>query len=146
MAIKARFVGREKLLARLNQLAPDTEKEAAQAQMDAANELASAIAARAPMGYSGAYARSIRGGRIAEHPGQAVFSTSKDKNATGVFADYLWRWLEFGTGPRVQSSTGRRTGKMPAQPHIFPTFRAMRKRIRRKVAGAINKAVRKAKR
>jgi HK97 gp10 family phage protein len=60
-------------------------------------------------------------------------SATKDPNAWGIFADFKWRWLEFGTR------------KMRARPHIFPTYRAARKKIRRKIANAINKEIRKAK-
>lgn len=31
-------------------------------------------------------------------------------------------WVEFGTGPRVQKSTGRETGQMPAEPFMRPAF------------------------
>ncbi|WAX93194.1 HK97 gp10 family phage protein [Aminobacter sp. NyZ550] len=134
MAIKAKMLGREAVTRRLRRLVPDAEKEAASAQLEAAQELATAIEQRAPLGESGDYRASIEGGRLADKPQNAVFgSSTKDPNATGIFADYIWRFLEFGTV------------KMAAQPHIFPTYRAMKKRIRRKVAGAINKAVRKAK-
>lgn len=135
MAVRAKFEGREKVMARLRRLVPDAEKEAAKAQLEAANELAAAIRGRAPV-RTGEYRDSIQGGRLSDAPsgGQLVgIRGTKDPNATGIFARFLWRFLEFGT---FSSS---------AKPHIFPTYRAMKKRIRRKVAGAVNKAVRKAK-
>ncbi|MGN6146880.1 MAG: HK97-gp10 family putative phage morphogenesis protein [Mesorhizobium sp.] len=143
MAIKAKMLGREAVMRKLNQLVPEAEKELAEAQLDAAVDLADAIRPRAPVD-EGDYARSIEGARLADKPGTAVIGAStKDKNATGVFADHKWRWIEFGTGERVQKTTGRRVGRMPAQPHIMPTYRAKIKAIRRKMAGAVNKAVRK---
>jgi HK97 gp10 family phage protein len=149
MAIKARFLGREAVMRRLRKLVPDAEKEAAKAQLEAAEELAEAIEARAPIGRgddAGDYRASIRGGRIADAPGKSVRGTraTKDPNATGVFANYKWRWIEFGTAERFKKN-GASSGKMPAEPHIFPTYRAMKKKIRRKVAGGINEAVRRAK-
>ncbi|WP_181182629.1 hypothetical protein [Mesorhizobium sp. B3-1-9] len=60
-------------------------------------------------------------------------NATKDPNATGIFAEFIWRFLEFGTV------------KMAARPHIFPTYRAYRKKLRRRIAGAVNRAVRKAK-
>jgi HK97 gp10 family phage protein len=133
VAIRAKFEGREAVMRKLRRLVPDAEIEAAKAQLEAAQELAVAIEARAPLGQTGDYRASIEGAKLSDKPGKAVLgSTSKDPNATGIFADYIWRFLEFGTV------------KMAAQPHIFPTYRAMKKRIRRKIAGAINKAVRKA--
>lgn len=129
---------------KLNQLVPEAEKELAEAQLEAAVDLADAIRPHAPVD-DGDYQRSIRGGRVADNPGAAPIGLrrTKDKNATGVFADFKWRWIEFGTGERVQKTTGRRVGRMPAKAHIFPIFRAKRKAIRRKMAGAVNKAVRK---
>jgi hypothetical protein len=130
---------------KLNQLVPEAEKELATEQLAAAVDLANAIRPRAPVG-EGEYARSLEGARLADKPQAAVLgSNSRDKNATGVFADHRWRWLDFGTAERVQKTRGRRVGAAPAQPHIFPTFRAKRKAIRRKMAGAVNKAVRRVK-
>ena len=39
---------------------------------------------------------------------------------------YLGLWIEQGTGPRVQKTTGRRTGSMPAQPFLGPSLPAKR--------------------
>jgi HK97 gp10 family phage protein len=150
MAIKAKFMGREALMKRLRQLVPEIDQMVATAQLEAAEDLAAAIEERAPIGDgddAGDYRASIKGGRIADHPGKAVIGTSdiKDKNATGVFANRKWRWLEFGTSERKVKKTGKSSGRMPAQPHIFPTYRAKKKAIRRKVSTAINRAVRRAK-
>jgi len=146
MAIRAKFMGREKLAKRVRELVPDIDQEAAKAQLEAAEELAEAIEQRAPIGETGDYRSSIRGGKLSDNPGAAVFGLrqTKDKNATGIFASFLWRWLEYGTAQRTVKSTGKSSGKMTAQPHIFPTYRQHQKRIRRKVANAINRAVRRA--
>jgi hypothetical protein len=147
MAMKAKFLGREAVMRRLNQLVPDAEKELASVQLEVAKEVAARIAARAPTGDSGEYQRSIEGARLADRPGKSRVvgsSETKDKNATGVFAEYIWKWLEFGTKDRVVKKTGKSAGKMTPQPHIFPTWRAYRKTARRKMATAVNKAVRKA--
>lgn len=143
MAIKAKMMGREALIRKLSHLAPEAEKQLADAQMEGAVELADAIRARAPVD-EGDYARSIEAARLSDKRATSVLAgNTRDKNATGVFASHIWRWIEFGTGDRVQKTTGRRVGRMPAQRHIFPTFRAKRKAIRRKMANAVNKAVRK---
>lgn len=165
MAVKAKMLGREAVMRRLNQLVPEAEKELAQAQLDVAKEAAARIAARAPNGDSGEYQRSIEGDRLSNRPGQERVvggNATKDKNATGVFADWRWRFLEFGTRAHVikaksapalrfRGSDGRvvsaKSVKHPgakAQPHIFPTWRAYQKTARRKLANAVNKAVRKA--
>lgn len=136
MAIKAKFLGREAVMKKLNAMLPDAERELAQAQMDVAREAASRIAARAPVGATGDYKASIQADRLADRPKNELLGAireTKDKNATGVFAKFTWRFLEFGTV------------NMVARPHIFPTWRAYRKTARRKMAAAVNKAVRKAK-
>lgn len=149
MALKATMIGRDAVMRRLRELVPDAEKAAAKAQLEAAQDLAKDIAARAPVGIdagAGDYKASIRAGRLADNPGKDLVgrAPTKDPNATGVFADYKWRWIEYGTKERFKRN-GASTGIMPRKPHIFPTFRANRKRIRRKIANAINRAVRKAK-
>lgn len=137
MVYKAKFQGREAVMRRLNQMVPDVERELAAVQMEVAQEVADRIAARARsmIGGTGEYHRSIEADLLSNRPMNELVGTinlTKDKNATGVFAKFTWRWLEFGTV------------KMAARPHIFPTWRAYRKTARRKLANAVNKAVRRA--
>lgn len=164
MAIKAKMLGREALMRKLNQVVPEAEKQLADAQLEAAKDVAGKIAARAPT-KSGEYKASIEGGRLADRPGQARVlggNATKDKNATGVFAAWYWRFLEFGTSAHViraknapalrfRGQGGQLVSKesvahpgSSAQPHVFPTWRAFRKTARRRMAAAVNKAVRKA--
>lgn len=144
MRIKATVLGRDEVMRRLRAVVPEAEKELAKAQLEGAQELANRIKGRAPR-ETGRYQASIEADRLANRPGQRrvggkvkstttgkALGATKDPNATGIFAEYIWRFLEFGTV------------KMGARPHIFPTFRAYRKRLRRKMAGAVNKAVKKA--
>ncbi len=139
MAIKAKMLGREKVTRLLNQVVPEAEKELAKAQLEGAQSVANKIKPRAPGPRTGAYQASIQAARLADRPkeralgGGASNSNSKDPNATGVFADFIWRFLEFGTV------------KMAKRPHIFPTWRQERKRVRRNMAAAVRKAVNKAK-
>lgn len=166
MKVKARVLGREKVMAKLRELVPEAEKELAKAQMEVAHELANRIRSRAPG--SGRYRATIQADLLANRPtakaikGSAARKT-KDPNATGIFADYIWRFLEFGTQAHVISPKkgeylvfrgpdGRwvytKQVKHPgtvAHPHIYPTYRAYKKKLRRKMANAVNKAVRKAK-
>jgi len=57
---------------------------------------------------------------------------------------------EFGTGPRVQASTGRATGAMPARPFLRPAWDMaqpiMLATLRREVWAEIEKAVERARR
>ena len=139
MAIKAKILGREKVMRLLNQVVPEAEKELAKAQMEGAQQLANKIKPRAPGPRTGAYQASIQAARLADRPkeravgGSAANANTKDPNATGVFADYIWRFLEFGTV------------KMAKRPHIFPTYRQEKPKIRRKMAAAVRKAVKRVK-
>lgn len=123
-------------MAKLNALVPNAEPDIAAAQLDVARELASRIASRAPV-RTGDYRSSIQGDRLSNRPGKqsaiGLKGNTTDRNATGIFAEFIWRFIEFGTV------------NMPARPHIYPTYRAFKKTARRKVAGAVNKAIRKAK-
>lgn len=49
--------------------------------------------------------------------------------------------VEFGTAPRKHEKTGKRTGKMPAQPFLLPAARLENKRLQ----GRISRGVRKIK-
>lgn len=40
-----------------------------------------------------------------------------------------WRWEEFGTGERVQKTTGRRTGRMPARPFVVAQVEQLRREM-----------------
>lgn len=166
MRVKAKIEGRDAVMRRLRKLVPDAEAQLAKAQLDAAEDLADKIRARAPGGETGRYRASIGADRLVNREGVDAAGTiggrTKDPNATGIFASFLWRFLEFGTKAHViEPKSGKylvfRTGDgsliskrrvnhpgSVAHPHIFPTFRANRKKIRRRMADAVNRAVRKA--
>jgi hypothetical protein len=145
--VRAKFEGREKVMARLRAIAPAAETELATAQLEAAQDLAGKIRNRAPG--DGEYRRSIQGDKLANRPqsraiGRGLKGGTKDKNATGVFGEWIWRLLEFGTKERFHRN-GKSVGSGPRLPHIFPTYRAHKKTIRRKMANAVNRALRKTK-
>jgi HK97 gp10 family phage protein len=138
MKTKATFLGREKTMRLLNGIVPEAERELAKEQINAAKSLATKIKSRAPGPRSGEYEASIQADRLANRPneravGKGINNETKDPNATGVFANFIWRFLEFGTV------------KMRKRPHIFPTYRQERPKIRRKMAAAVRKAVNKVK-
>ena len=54
--------------------------------------------------------------------------------------DYRARWFEFGTSERFQKS-GKSTGVLPQHPFFFPSYRAMRKRIKSRVTREMKKAI-----
>lgn len=62
---------------------------------------------------------------------QAAFNGMRSRNkwafVVGLRRPFssLTHLLEFGTGPRVQKTTGRSTGSMPAQPFMRPALEEM---------------------
>lgn len=160
MALKTKILGREALSKRLNDVAPSIEKYAAPVKLELAEEAADKIAARAPTGATLDYMHSIEAGRLADHPDKKPvgINPSKDPTATGVFAPFIWRFLEFGTAPHNTapgggSALGQATHSegggtqhpgTAAQPHIFPTWREMKARAKRKIQAAVNKGVKEA--
>jgi HK97 gp10 family phage protein len=154
MAVTAELKGREALMRRLNQLAPNVEKYSAEAKLDIAKDAANQIANAAPRS-TGEYAASIEADLIANRPDQKQvgINNTKDPSAAGVYADYIWRFLEFGTAPHNTAPGGSNksySGPVnlhpgtPARPHVFTAWRAMKKKARRKLLAAVNKAVREA--
>jgi len=163
MALRGKMVGRAALLRKIRDVVPSVEDEYAGAIELGARELADAIHARAPRD-AGDYAASIEAARLSGRPeaGQLVgMRQTKDPNAWGIFADWMWRFLEFGTkahiirprkpggrlrfsvnGEGVSAAQVMHPGSAP-RPHIFPTYRQYRKRIRSRVARSITKALRK---
>jgi len=53
-------------------------------------------------------------------------------------------WFEFGTEMRVQKTTGKETGILPAQPFFWPNYRDRRKFIKRNLRAAITRGIKKA--
>lgn len=159
MAIMAELKGREALMRRLNQLAPNVEKYAAEAKLEIGRDAAKQIASKAPRN-TGDYADSFKAELISANAEKAVvgISATKDPSAVGIYASYIFRFIEFGTAPHstakgggtvlgkktaAAAGTGMHPGT-PAQPHIFPTWRSLKKKARKKLLAAVNKGVREA--
>jgi HK97 gp10 family phage protein len=136
MALRAKITpqSRDAVMKRLRDLVPDAEAAAARAQAQSAQELAAAIKPRIPV-VTGKLRASIEADLVSNRPGKKPvgITATKDPNAQGIFAEWYWRFVEFGT---------RRS---KAKPAIFPTYRQFRKKIRRNIANAINREIRKAK-
>lgn len=157
---KTKITGRAALTRRLREVAPNAEKYAADAKYDVAQEAAELIENAAPLGDTGDYRASIQGDWQRNRPNAPTIGgeRSKDPDATGIYANYIWRFLEFGTAPHNTAkgggnALGRATftvgggNRHPgtrAQPHLFSTWRAFRPKAMRRVRDAINRAVREA--
>lgn len=145
---------------RLNALAPNAEKYAADAKINIMTDFASEMEQKAPTGATLEYMHSFDADFIRNRPSQEQvgIQASKDKDAVGLFASFIWRFLEFGTAPHsTAKGSGTVAGKMaaaanpsgmhrgsPAQPHIFPNWRAFKPTAKKRINAAINKAVREA--
>jgi hypothetical protein len=162
MVLKAQVLGREALMRRLNTIAPNIEKYTADEKKAAGDDLADAVRRVAPTGETLDYMESIQADLIADRPAQEQVGvrTSKDPSAVGLFAKFIWRFLEFGTRPHNVAKDGgtvlgkkqtKATGAIMhpgsvAKPHIFPIYRAMKPKIRRRIRNAVNRAIREARR
>lgn len=158
MALKATFIGRDKLQAKLDAIAPKAAIYAAAAKLQIAEEAAGKIAQGAPRGATLVYAESIVGDFLKNHPKQSQVGIrdTKDPDAAGIFAPFIWRFLEFGTAPHnTAKGGGSPLGKAThtggggtqhpgtaRQPHIFNVWRTMRAGAKKKIQAAVNKAVR----
>lgn len=130
---QAKFENRASVMRRLDAIAPGARVAAGKAQAEAAATLAEAIRSKAPSD-TGEYRASIEAAPLSSRPGgkSVGIRQTKDQNAQGIFALYIWRFLEFGTV------------KMRARPHVFPTYRQRRKTIRAMISRAVNMAVKAA--
>lgn len=165
MAFKATIVGREELMRRLDAIAPGAASAIADTKLEVAREAARRIEAAAPVGATGAYKDSIIGARQADMPADArpVFGiTSKDPDAVAVYADFIWKFLEYGTAPHLikgrngknlvfTAANGARVSipsvnhpGIRAEPHVFPTWKAYRATAKRKISAALTKAIKQA--
>lgn len=115
----------------------------------------------APRGESGALAASIGwtwGGKVPQGAIGIAAVGNGDMSIT-IFAGsktaYYARWIEFGTSPHsLVKGSGTKSGKgrseygarhpgTVAQPFFFPSWRALRKTIRRRIQYATRAAVKK---
>ena len=158
--IRAKVEGRNELFRRLAEIAPSVEKYATEAKLKAGDELADAIRARAPTGATLEYMESIQADLVSSRPHQERISqkVKNDPTAVGLFAEFIWRFLEFGTAPhntakgggtalgwaQFRAGDGSRHPGTAAQPQICPTWRERRAKIKRSISLAVSRGVREA--
>lgn len=144
---RSKLTGKQKVFSQLKRIAPEVDRDLDKALNKNVDELAIASKSYAPKN-TGDYAKSLRGGKIKEKAGIPAY---------GLFASYVWRFIEFGTqaaqvGSRILGGSSRSGDRKsnrthpgtPARPHIFPAFRSLRKRMVGRVTRTINKSVRQA--
>lgn len=146
MAIRMRLVGRERLMRRLKLFVGDLEEELRGVKLESMQEIAAKMASRAPVD-TGAYRDSIEAGFVRDNP-QAKIGPgkrrSKDPDEVGIYGEFIWRFLEFGTEEYTAGGqfAGATVPAKKAQPHIMPTWRANRDGAKKKVRKVINRLVR----
>lgn len=155
MGYRAKIVGKEKLMKRLRVFVPDAEKEMTVAKRTGMQEVAELIASRAPK-KTGDLALSYTADLVKNNPTKNVYGLKKinDDTAVGIYGKFYWRFQEFGTaGHSVAKGAVKKSGKLQdvgpwipdttPQPHVYPTWRANKKTVKKKVRVALNKAVKK---
>lgn len=158
MALKVQVKGRAELTRNLNAIVPNALKYAADANLQIVEQAAEKIRDVAPRGATLEYAESIEGDFLKNKPDAKSFSDNptKDPDAAGLFAPFIWRFLEYGTAPHntapgggtvsgrldAQQGIGNLHPGTQAQPHIWNTWRAFQATANRMKRNAINKAFR----
>jgi HK97 gp10 family phage protein len=143
----SRVLGLDKLNRKLHELPAEMQKTIRKASEDGAEEMvgmakrlvpvdSGALQASIAWTYGEPPAGSIGGGGTKRKPGGKVRTgTATSGDRISVYAGdsraYYARWVEFGTA--AQS----------AQPFFFPSFRALKKRMKSRNARAMNKAAKK---
>ena len=149
---KTRWVGKEKAFRQLKRVAPAVENDLPKALEQNANEVADLARQYAPK-RTGEYAQSIKAKET---------ETENGLPAWGIFAKYIWRFLEFGTSAgRYRVRVGSRKSDVKqhktrgrfsyrthpgnrAQPHIWPAYRVIKRRMMSRITRTINKAIKRA--
>nr|WP_321457190.1 HK97 gp10 family phage protein [uncultured Cohaesibacter sp.] len=138
---KTKWIGKEKAFRQLRRIAPEVEKQLGPGLEKSADELANLARSYAPK-KTGNYAKTIEAKQVEDH---------KQTPSWGLFADFIWRFIEFGTKPGrygARTSSGGRDRKVyrthpgtPARPHLWPAYRVLKRRIKSRTSRTINKAV-----
>lgn len=145
------MIGADRFIRQLGQIPRAVEDEVRKALEQGAAEAVAVIDSLAPPALKGRTTwrwgpppKGARWKMAFGEPGRLMISVyTRDPAKGGEGADQRAHWFEFGTGERVQKTTGRRTGRMPATPFFWPGWRLARKRARARISRALNRGIRK---
>lgn len=145
MALRARIVGRERLMRRLRLFVKDLDKELRDVKLEAMKEVAAKIASRAPVD-TGEYRDGIEAGLVRDNPRAMTrpgYQKSKDPDEVAIYGEFIWRFLEYGTAEHVAGGMfeGAIIPATKPQPHVMPTWRANRAAAKKKVRKVVNRLV-----
>ncbi|WP_119309640.1 HK97 gp10 family phage protein [Cohaesibacter haloalkalitolerans] len=149
---KVKWIGKERAFRQLKRVVPAVEDDLKDALEMGAVEVADLARLFAPK-RTGKYARTITAKERA---------TANGLPSWGVFASYIWRFIEFGTKSgrylarvgmrksdvKQHKTLGRRSYRThpgnPAQPHLWPAYRVVKRRMMSRITRSINKAIKRA--
>lgn len=149
--ITGRWTRKDKLYAKLKQLAPEAAKVVGEEALKAANEMVVTAKAYAPFD-DGDLRDSIvvtPGGQMTPAYSQPGGSQMVPENAALVTAgNSAVRYphlVEYGTRPHINQGKfpGTQHPGTAAQPYFWPAFRMLRRRFRARMTRAINKSIKK---
>lgn len=142
--------GSREFVAKLGQLPKLVEAEVVKALQTGANEAVALIDSLAPGPLKGRTKwrwgpppKASRGLMSVGEPGSRLQVSIYVEDPATDAQDSRSHWFEFGTGDRSQKTTGRRTGRMPATPFFYPGWRLIRRRVKRRIATALSRAIKK---
>lgn len=134
MTLKVRFKRKRQLDKKFRQLVPAAKAELAKAADVSADRVLASAINFAPKGRTGKLKRSGRKRLIIE----------PDRIASVVgFDDPKARIVEFGTQDRVQTSTGKSTGRAPPRPFLFPAYRINLRGTKSRFTRAMTRSIKK---
>ena len=149
---KSGWSGKEKAFRQLKRVTPAVEHELQDSLQTGASEVADLAKRYAPK-KTGDYAESITAKQVEDESGLPVW---------GVFASWIWRFIEFGTSAgRYRSRVGSRRSDVqqhktagrysyrthpgnPASPHLWPAYRVVKRRIKSRITRKLNKSIKQA--
>ncbi|MCV6576270.1 MAG: hypothetical protein OIF58_11095 [Cohaesibacter sp.] len=140
----AKLTGKQKAFKQLRKVAPSVVEDLGKGLQTNATEMASMARDFAPKD-SGDYSETIKAKEVEDKAGVPIWA---------VFASWIWPFVEFGTragrrGERInQNGRSRKVQRnhpgTSAQPHLWPAYRTIKKRLKGRTTRSLNKAVKKA--
>lgn len=142
--------GLPQLTAKLKRLQKDTAKEIVPALGAAAQQITELM--RRQVSVDDGTLRDSIGWTFGEAPQGSIKIATRFRGLltvtiyAGSREAFYARWIEFGTAPHPQGGrfTGTQHPGTRSRPFFFPSFRAMRKEVKRRLTIAVRDAVRKA--
>jgi len=128
LSVKTKMRNKDRLHRKLSKLVDGLDGQMQKDMEKGAEELADTVRSFAPV-KTGEYKNSIKAKKVDQFTDRTSGDTYSNVNAWGLYANYIWRFLEFGTK------------KMLSRPHIFGPYRILRRRIKGRIHRGLRKKV-----